>query len=101
MKYKVFLNNPDRKWPEEEIFWLCVNNKFSMPYKKTTWLLWPHVHDYLKNKYGSEYNVVWNHGSTIPAGIDIVTNLTENPLGNETGNQVVASGNEEVQQQVV
>ena len=102
MKYKVFLNNPNRKWEEDsDIVWLCINDKFSMPYKKNQILLWPHVHDYLKNKYGSEYDVAWQLGQGMPVGIYIVTNLTENPLGNETGNQVVASGNEEVQQQIV
>lgn len=98
MKYKVFLNNPNRKWFDEEIFWLCVNGKFSMPYNKKTVLLWPHVHAYMKEKYGDLYVL---GSSTIPQNVIIKTNLLEDPLGNETGNQVVASGNEEVQQQVV
>lgn len=95
MKYKVFLNNPNRKWEEDsDIVWLCINDKFSMPYKKNQILLWPTVHGYMKEKYGVLYKV--DH-----LKVDIVTNLKEDPFGNETGNQVVASGNEEVQQQVV
>ena len=67
---------------------------FQCPTKKNQILLWPTVHGYMKEKYGVLYKV--DH-----LKIDIVTNLLEDPLGNETGNQVVASGNEEVQQQIV
>ena len=99
MKYKVFLNNPDRKWPEDtNIRWLVVNKAYSMPYNKKQLLLWPHVHAYMKEKYGDLYDL---NKTTIPQNVTIENNLLEDPLGNETGNQVVASGNEEVQQQIV
>lgn len=99
MKYKVFLNNPDRKWNlDSNIRWLLINGKYSMPYNVNQTLSWPHVHAYMKEKYGDLY--VFGQ-STIPQNVIIETSLLEDPLGNETGNQVVASGNEEVQQQVV
>lgn len=95
MKYKVFLNNPNRKWEEDsDIVWLCLNDKFSMPYKKNQILLWPQVHGYMKEKYGVSYKV--DH-----LKVDIVTNLKEDPLANKTGNQTVVSGDQEVGSQAV
>lgn len=95
MKYKIFLNNPNRKWEEDDgMRWLCINNTFSMPYHKDDLLIWPTVNKYMKEKYGLSYDL--NH-----LNANVITNLTEDPLANKTGNQVVASGNEEVEQQVV
>lgn len=96
MKYKVFLNNPNRKWEEDnDILWLCLNDKFSMPYKKNQILLWPMVNQYMKEKYGVLYDI--NH-----LKVDVVTNLKEDPLiGIKAGNQTMASGNEEVGLQTV
>lgn len=99
MKYKVFLNNPNRKWEENSaIRWLVVNKTYSMPYNKNQLLLWPYVHAYMKEKYGDLYTL---NTATTQQNATIELNLLEDPFGNKTGNQVVASGNEEVQQQVV
>ena len=99
MKYKVFLNNPTRKWVEDsDIRWLVINNAYSMPYNKHQTLLWPQVHAYMKEKYGDLYVL---NKTPIPNTVIVENNFLEDPLGNKTGNQVVASGNVEVQQQVV
>lgn len=95
MKYKVFLNNPNRKWEDTNIVWLCLGDKYSMPYNKTIALTWPNVHQYMYLKYGLLYHE--KEAVNLPLNLG----LTEDPLANKTGNQVVASGNEEVQQQVV
>lgn len=94
MKYKIFLNNPNRAWIDTETVWLTINNKYSMPYKKNELLTWPSVHAYMKKKYPQ-----YTEEAVIGNLINI--NLSEDPFADKTGNQTVVTGTEEGQQEAL
>jgi len=94
MKYKIFLNNPKRAWIDTETVWLTVDNKYSMPYNKNHLLIWPMVHNYMKQKYP-------DYDENTIIGTSVITNLTEDPFADKTGNQTVVAGTEEGQQQAL
>jgi len=95
MKYKVFLNNPNRKWENVNINWLCLGDKYSMPYDSTVPLSWHAVHQYMYLKYG----LLYNEKEAVKLSLDM--GLTEDPLADKTGNQTVVSGDQAVGSQAV
>ncbi len=102
MRTKYFLNNPDRVWIYDQVFWLCIDNTFSMPYTNKDKLSWTIVDNYMTQKYGNKYTTSNVNKSKVVLG------LINNPLdkleelyANETGNQDLVTGNQTVGQETL
>ncbi len=102
MRTKYFLNNPDRVWIDDQVFWLCIDNKFSMPYTNKNKLSWITVDEYMNKKYGDVYTTAKvNKGKVV---LGLITNPlleSEEIYANETGNQTVADGDQTVGQETL